>query len=173
MPGLVKLILISCAAATLWAQDPPQPDAPVETERWNLLWQATSIGQYHGTFNSPYEGPFSLQDYPERDASLTTTLFFALRLKQNTVFVFDPEIAGGRGFSGVNGLANSSNGELPRVASATPKPYIARLFVTHDFGFGSEKESVESDRESIGRRATCKALHGNRRALYPDRLLRR
>ena len=55
---------------------------------------------------------------------------------------FDPEIAGGKGFSGVNGIANAPNGELPRVASATPKPYLARLYVTHDFGFGDEKESV-------------------------------
>jgi high affinity Mn2+ porin len=45
----------------------------------------------------------------------------------------------------VNGLANPSNGELPRVATATPKPYIARLYISYDFGFGSEKEHVESD----------------------------
>lgn len=130
-------------------QENKQPEETVENQRWNLFWQATSIGQYHGTFNSPYESPFSLQDYPERDVSLTTTLFFGLRLDQNTQFYFDPEIAGGRGFSGVNGLANSSNGELPRVASATPKPYLARLYVTHDFGFGSKKESFESEENQL------------------------
>src|SRR5450755_1391473 len=85
------------------------PKEKVRNERWNLVWQATSIGQYHGAFNSPYEGPFSLQSYPERDTSLTTTLFLGLRLDRNTQLYFDPEIAGGRGFSGVNGLANSSN----------------------------------------------------------------
>ena len=57
---------------------------------------------------------------------------------------FDPEIAGGRGFSGVAGLANSSNGELPRVASATPKPYLARLYLSHDFALGGEGETVGS-----------------------------
>ena len=57
----------------------PAPADPAETERWNLFYQATSIGQYHGTFNSPYSSPFSLQDYPERDVSLTTTFFFGLR----------------------------------------------------------------------------------------------
>ena len=78
--------------AILWAaagilpaqeQSPPADEAPapVEQERWNLFYQATSIGQYHGTFNSPYAGPFSLQDYPERDVSLTTTLFLGLRLE--------------------------------------------------------------------------------------------
>ncbi len=147
---ILPVLLMSLAT---WAQDQPQPpqgaQTPPEPERWNLFYQATSIGQYHGTFNSPYEGPFSLQDYPERDASLTTTLFFAFRPEQNTLFIFDPEIAGGRGFSGVNGLANSSNGELPRVASATPKPYLARLYISHDFGFGSEKETVESDENQL------------------------
>ena len=59
--------------------------------------------------------------------------------------MFDPEIAGGRGFSGVDGVANPPNGELPRVASATPKPYVARLFLQQDFGFGAEKEHFESD----------------------------
>lgn len=124
-----------------WAQTP---------ETWNLYYQATSIGQYHGTFRSPYSGPFSLQNSPERDVSLTTTLFLGLRLEKNTALYFDPEIAGGRGFSGVDGLANSSNGELPRVASATPKPYLARLYVSHDFGFGKETEAVESDENQLG-----------------------
>ncbi len=132
------------------AQEPVQaPERPVEPERWNLFYQATSIGQYHGTFNSPYAGPFSLQNYTERVVSLTTTLFFGLRLEKNTVLYFNPEIAGGRGFSGVDGLANSSNGELPRVASATPKPYLARLYMSHDFGFGDEKESFESEENQL------------------------
>lgn len=136
-------------------QDERQPPAEqVETERWNLFYQATSIGQYHGTFHSPYAGPFSLQNYMERDVSLTTTLFFGLRLEKNTFLYLDPEIAGGRGFSGVDGLANSSNGELPRVASATPKPYVARLYVSHDFGFGKEREAFESEENQLsGRRS--------------------
>jgi len=143
----IVLILI-CRGA--WAQEAPRQAADAgETERWNLFYQATSVGQYHGTFRSPYAGPFSLQNYPERDVSLTTTLFLGLRLERNTSLYFDPEIAGGRGFSGVDGLANSSNGELPRVASATPKPYVARLYVSHDFGFGKETESVESEENQL------------------------
>jgi high affinity Mn2+ porin len=119
-------------------------------ERWNLYYQATSIGQRHGTFNAPYAGLFSLQNYPEHVVSLTTTFFFGLNLGNNTQLYFDPEIAGGRGFSGVNGIANAPNGELPRVASAMPKPYIARLYLSHDFGFGTEKEHVESGANQLG-----------------------
>jgi high affinity Mn2+ porin len=162
----VVLLLFSLSASAQEQSQPPQtplppgepvagqevsqpPAAPPDPERWNLFYQATSIGQYHGTFHSPYSGAFSLQDYMERDASLTTTLFFGLRLEKNTVLYFDPEIAGGRGFSGVNGLANSSNGELPRVASAMPKPYVARLYVSHDFAFGDEMEPIESDENQL------------------------
>ena len=129
------------------AQPAPAPGLAQQNppERWNLYYQATSIGDEHGTFYAPYQGPLSLQDYPEHDVSLTTTLFFAARLAANTQLVFDPEIAGGRGFSGVNGIANPPNGELPRVATATPKPYLARLFIAHDFAFGADREQVESD----------------------------
>src|SRR5258708_1341710 len=80
--------IIACLTLSAWAQDASQtpPKAPNDSapERWNLFYQATSIGQYHGTFNSPYSGPFSLRNYMERDASLTTTLFFGLRLSENT-----------------------------------------------------------------------------------------
>jgi high affinity Mn2+ porin len=148
-------VLYSCVSLNAGAQAPSQPsqshaaDAAASPERRNLYYQATSIGQYHGTFRAPYSGAFSLQDHPERDVSLTTTLFFGIRMEKNTALYFDPEIAGGRGFSGVNGLANSSNGELPRVASATPKPYLARLYISHDFGFGDEQESVKAGKISL------------------------
>jgi high affinity Mn2+ porin len=120
-----------------------------ESERWNLYYQATSIGDYHGTFTAPYSGPLSLQDNPERDVSITTTLFFTARMEQNTFLIFNPEIAGGKGFSGVDGFGNPPNGEIPRVASATPKPYVARLYVQHDFGFGKETERQESDENQL------------------------
>ena len=143
---IFRLVLL---ALPLSAQNsPPAPDPPI-SERWNFFYQATSIGDYHGTFRSPYAGPFSLQDQPERDVSLTTTLFLGFRLGSNTRFYIDPEIAGGRGFSGVNGIADSPNGELPRVASATPKPYLARAYFTQDFGFGSERENFASEENQL------------------------
>jgi high affinity Mn2+ porin len=129
------------------AQDPAPPDDP---ENWNLFWQATSIGQYHPAFSARYSGPLSLANHAEAEVSLTSTFFLGLRLPKNTQLYFDPEIAGGRGFSGTNGIANFPNGEMPRVATATPKPYVARLYVTRDFGFGDERESTESDENRLG-----------------------
>jgi high affinity Mn2+ porin len=148
MPRTIGVFIIAFTTALRAGAQDPSP-AAVENERWNLFYQATSIGQYHGTFRSPYEGTRSLFNYPERDVSLTTTLFLGLRLSKNTQLYFDPEIAGGRGFSGVDGIANFTNGELPRVASAAPKPYLARLYISHDFGIGDEKEPISSDANQL------------------------
>ncbi len=150
--GWAALAWIPFFAFPLAAQQteatPPPSDVPA-SENWNLFFQATSIGDYHGTFRAPYTGPLSLQNYPERDVSLTSTLFFDVRLAKNTQLIFDPEIAGGKGFSNVDGIANPPNGEIPRVASAEPKPYIARLLIQQDFGFGSETEHVETDENQL------------------------
>jgi len=151
-------------------QSADQPDAaakvatPVVPERWNLYFQATSIGGEHGTFYAPYTGPLSLQDYPEHDVSLTTTLFLTVLLGANTQLIFNPEVAGGKGFSGVDGIGNPPNGEIPRVATAMPKPYIARLFVAHDFAFGADREQVESDVNQLAgeRPATRYSIYAGR-----------
>jgi high affinity Mn2+ porin len=152
---LRKLVLASCILLTLPLRSNAQVPATVETssedesEQWNTYYQATSVGDYHGTFRSPYQGPLSLQNHTERDVSLTTTLFFTARPEKNTFLIFNPEIAGGKGFSNVNGIANQPNGEIPRVASATPKPYLARLLLQHDFGFGPKTEHQESDANQL------------------------
>jgi high affinity Mn2+ porin len=136
-----------------WAQDPPPP----VSERWNLNGQATSIGQFHPSFPAAYSGPLSLQTHPEGEASLTSTLYFGLQLSPNTQLYFDPEIAGGRGFSNTDGVANFPNGEMPRVSTATPKPYLARLYVTHDFAIGTARETVEGDENQLaGTRAATR-----------------
>ena len=142
--GLRNLLLLAALASPLCAQDPAPP------EKWNLFYQATSIGQYHPGFSALYSGPLSLQNHPEAEVSLTTTLFFGWRPFPNTQFYFDPEIAGGRGFSATDGVANFPNGEMPRVATATPKPYLARLFVTQDFALGDDRETIESDENQLG-----------------------
>ena len=157
------------------AQEESKPlDASVEPERWNLFYQATSIGDEHGTFHAPYEGPLSLQDYTEHDVSLTTTLFFlGARLeRQHRSSVFDPEIAGGKGFSGVDGIANPPNGEIPRVATATPKPYIARLFIAHDFGFGAGERACRERRQPTRGRTPDDALLHLRGPVHGHRFFR-
>lgn len=141
----MRTLVLFCAlnALPLAAQD-AQPEA------WNLYFQATSIAQHHGSFHSPYEGTYSLVGHPESEASLTSTFFLGMWLGSNTRLYFNPELAGGRGFSGTNGIANFPNGEMPRVTLATPKPYIARLYVTQDFGFGNRRERISSGENQLG-----------------------
>ena len=139
---LLRVLVVASLSLPLAAQDPPQP------QNWNIFFQATSIGQYHPSFRALYSGPLSLLTHPEAEASITWTLFFGLRLG-NTQFYFDPEVAGGRGFSGTNGIADFPNGEIPRVAAATPTPYLARLYVTHDFGFSDARQTVESEPNQV------------------------
>ena len=142
--ALRALAVLTLLSPRLSAQDPVPP------ERWNLFVQTTSIGQYHGSFPAPYQGPFSLVSHREAEASLTATVFLGLRLASHTQFYFDGEMAGGRAFSATNGIANFPNGEMPRVSTATPKPYIARLYITQDFGFGDALESFESEENQLG-----------------------
>jgi high affinity Mn2+ porin len=61
----------------------------------------------------------------------------------STELVFDPEIAGGTGFSNSSGIAGFPNGEITRVGIPDPTPYIARLFVRQTWGLGGEQETVE------------------------------
>jgi len=165
-----RLILLLSLALACWAQAPQQPSEPPPKsgsselpreeqnrnlpqpqipERWNLYWQITAIPDFHGHFRSPYAGPYSLQNRNELDSSLTSTLFFGLRLTDSTQIYIDPELAGGKGFSGVDGVANFPNGELPRVATVVPEPYIARAYMQQDFGWGDARESIESEANQL------------------------
>src|SRR6516162_7071800 len=80
--GCMLLILSAGSNAQLPSPTDVSPSnqlesaSETESDRWNLYYQATSIGDSHGTFHSPYKGPLSLQPYPEHLVSLTTTFFF-------------------------------------------------------------------------------------------------
>jgi hypothetical protein len=139
-----RIGLVFALLPAAFAQNGGGAGAPsVVPETWNLYYQATSIGMTHGGFPALYTGPLSLSNYTEHEVSLTSTIFLGFRWK-GVEFYADPELAGGRGFSNVNGLANQVNGELPRIDTATPKPYIARAYATYSFGFGDATETVEN-----------------------------
>ena len=143
--------LVVCALLSGISGLAQQPDTPATPERWNLYYQATSIGQYHGTFTSPYSDAFSLQDYPERDVSLTTTIFFGLRLSDLTTLYLRSR---NRRRARLQWRQRAGQLIERRVAavssSAEPKPYLARLYVSHDFALGSENgKHFESDENQL------------------------
>ena len=115
--------------------------------------QATMVTQTHDVFPSPYIGPKSLLPVEPSPTSLTATLFLDARLWKSDEWsgelVFNPELAGGRGFSGVLGLAGFPNGENQKVGEVQPTPYFARLFLRQTWGFGGEQEKVEDEPNQI------------------------
>ena len=126
----VSILLVCLYPALLPAQEnpPPQGESPRQQENTQTTAPVpTSAGicsirqprsaQYHGAFNSPYSGENSLASYPERDVSLTTTLFFGFRAaSQHASSISIRRWRAAAASARVTGLANASNGELPRVA---------------------------------------------------------
>ena len=129
-----------------------EPEKAVKDEEKKPAWysahaQFTTVIQKHGGFHAPYTGPNSLLENEPAATSITGTLFLDVRLwecgSSSTEVVFNPEIAGGTGFSNSSGIAGFPNGEITRVGVADPTPYIARLYVRQTWGFGGEREKVE------------------------------
>ena len=124
--------------------DKPGADAKKDEPAWfSGHAQATVVTQEHNVFPSPYVGAHSLLPNENSATSETSTLFLAARLWDQGILVFNPEVAGGQGFSGTQGVAGFPNGEITRVGVVEPTPYIARLYYQHTIGFGGEQEKVE------------------------------
>ncbi len=147
------LVLIILSSPSVLAQDPEpqtknqdQAASPTNsrTERWNIHFQATSVAQHHWTFPSKYDGINSLPPHPENRVSLTSTAFLIFRINRHLELVLNPEIAGGKGFGDVTGIAGFTNGEIPRVSSATPKLYLARGYLRATWAIGHDTEYVEN-----------------------------
>ena len=138
------LILLISGVLCAWLPAEAQnAGSEPSAERWSVHFQATSIGQHHGSFPALYEGENSLPSHPENRVSLTATVFLTYRVNSWTELVVNPEIAGGKGFGQVTGIAGFPNGEIPRVATATPTPYVARAYLKNTWALRPESEMVE------------------------------
>ncbi|MGA7499435.1 MAG: carbohydrate porin [Isosphaeraceae bacterium] len=115
--------------------------------------QATVVTQVHNVFPAPYTGPKSLKPSEPAANTMTGTVFYAARLceseRNDTQIIFNPETAGGGGFSGTAGIAGFPNGEATRVGVPNPTPYIARLYVRQTFGFGGGRECAPDDENQV------------------------
>jgi high affinity Mn2+ porin len=112
----------------------PPPERPAREPWYSVHEQGTVVTEIHDHFPSPYIGPRSLLPVEPAATSETATLFLDARLWHGADIVFNPEIAGGTGFSGTTGIAGFPNGEITRVGVVAPTPYIARLFFRQTWG---------------------------------------
>ncbi len=111
--------------------------------------QTTIVSQYHSRFHAPYSGIHSLVPFHEVATSQTSTLFLGARLYDGGELFFNPEVAGGRGLSGVSGVGGFPNGEITRVGLPQPTPYVARTYFTQTIGLGGEREKVNDGPNSV------------------------
>jgi len=146
-----KLKIILCVFLGAWASvyglhASPKYSIHKDTgSHWSLHFQMTAIDQYHGEFNAPYSGKNSLQDTTEQDMSVTATLFLGYRLWKYGALYCDPEISGGKGFSGTTGIAGFPNGEIYRVGNPTPGAYIARAYYQQSFALPGNTDPHADD----------------------------
>ncbi|HXE54417.1 MAG TPA: carbohydrate porin [Tepidisphaeraceae bacterium] len=137
------------------ATSPAEAPAAAVAEKQSLEWysihaQGTVISQKHNQFPADYTGPMDVPVKEPWRTSVTGTLFLGLRMPwSGGEFYLDPEISGGEGFGGVAGIAGFPNGEIPRVGTPEPQPYISRAFLRQTFGLGGEKEHVDSDQNQL------------------------
>jgi high affinity Mn2+ porin len=111
--------------------------------------QATVVTQAHSNFDPPYTGPHSLLPSEPMATSITSTLFLDTRLWEGGELIFNPEVAGGSGFSGVDGLAGFPNGEITRIGLVEPTWYFARFYLQQTFSWGGEQEDVKDEINQI------------------------
>jgi high affinity Mn2+ porin len=84
-------------------------------------------------------------------------VFLAYRVNSWTELVVDPEDAGGKGFGQVTGIAGFTNGEIPRVTSATPTLYVARAFVRNVWAIGPARQVAEGGPNQLaGAQPVCR-----------------
>jgi high affinity Mn2+ porin len=125
------------------APSAPAPLPPEDQElATTLRAQGTVIIQKHNDFHSPYAGANSVPADEGRKTSFTGTLFAGVRLGPDTEVYLDPEVAGGEGFGGVIGIAGFPNGDIARVGTSSPEPYVARLFLRQTLNLAADREVV-------------------------------
>ena len=142
-----KVAILFCGFLLACAARAEEADKPEET--YSLHGQSTLISQYHGGFPQAYSGTNSLVARREIKTSFTATLFAGARLWSGGEIYLNPELAQGRGLSGVLGVAGFTNGEIARVSSPDLTLYRARLFFRQTFGLGGNREYVEADQNQL------------------------
>lgn len=119
-------------------------ESSTEFPTWELHGQTTYIQQGYGRFRSPYIGEKSFTPWPQTRNIASATAFLGLRLWDGGEIYYNPELLQGFGLHDTTGAGGYPNGEAQKSAFSYPHYHTARLFLRQTFGFGGEKEKLES-----------------------------
>jgi high affinity Mn2+ porin len=141
---LTVLLSVLCLAVVPCISQVPD-NLSDSTRPWDLHCQTTAIQQFHPPFHAAYGGTNSLDSTSELALTMTGTLFAGCRLWQGGSVFFNPEIAGGKGFTAGYGIAGFPNGEVERVGDPSPNLSIARLFLRQRINLGDKTTDTLTD----------------------------
>jgi high affinity Mn2+ porin len=159
MRTLIRFILSVCwpalAASAVAATDDTGPPVSIHSapgssgdvapETWSVHWQFTNITQYHPAFDSPYQGPNSLDPGNSGRETIDLTLFAGLRVWHGGAVYVNPEIDQGFGLSETLGVAAFPSGGAYKIGDAHPYYRTHRLFLRQVFDLGGgEEEPIPS-----------------------------
>ena len=139
----ILVLILYCASFLSYCQEPASGSDSAKA--WNVHYQFTMVDQYHPGFHALYSGLNSLQNTQESAMTITSTVFTGARLWNGASIFCNPEIAGGKGFSGATGVAGFPNGESFRVSNPAPTLTIARLFVRQRINLSTMKFDTLND----------------------------
>ncbi|MEO6833881.1 MAG: carbohydrate porin, partial [Chitinophagaceae bacterium] len=145
----MRLLLSSIILSTAAFSAKAAADSTISGNRFNLHFQVTYIYQYSARLKSPYSGSNSLSGDEEKQNSLTTTLYLGARLWKGASVYVNPEVAGGSGLSGAQGMGGSSNGETYRVGDPAPTLYLGRAYLNQNFALSKEGDYTSDDANII------------------------
>jgi len=142
MPLSLKQCCLGFAAVLLpvacWAQTPESGD-------WNAKFQATYIWQYKRPFAAAYSGPNSLSSEREKSYSFSSTGFLGFRPWTGGEFYINPQVSQSSPFSHQTGLGGFTSGDVSATHEGPPPTFsLTRIFVRQTWGFGGDKEDIES-----------------------------
>lgn len=144
------VILALSTALPACAQEAASASEPAAEEpRFDAHFQATTVTQWHPTFDAPYSGQNSLTPDAEHETTVTATLFLGARLWKGAALYVNPELSGGNGLGHTLGIAGFPNGEAFRVGDSTPRVYLGRLMLTQTLAASDDLERVEEDANQL------------------------
>jgi hypothetical protein len=118
-------------------------------EKYNAYFQTTYVYQSHAPFRALYSGPNSLNANREKSYTFTATGYLGLRLWPGAEFYLNPEAIQSVALSNLTGLGGLSNGENQKGSGPQLVTYTARAFLRQTWGFGGDKDHVESSANQL------------------------
>ncbi len=129
-------------------------EEPFVPEPWGLYGQFTGLTQSHPAFNSPYQGPNSMDPGSKNEETTDVTVFAGVHFLGGEFWV-NPELDQGFGLSNTLGMAGFPSGEAYKVGANNPYYRLPRIFYRNVINLGGEEQNIAPAANQLGRTQTA------------------